>query len=202
MAEEEWNAYKKQCSQFDFDVTLFVDSHLYLIVKPSEEARMTAVCYPLAFHARGGDHNDALQKEILLLQTESGEGLDSVIATLVDNEGISLGSHKFIGVARAYDLAEENAPGMKVADKIKNNCGDFVKSFGELLDVEVTPELTKQIARRLFEHDGGDLAEQIRASDKFDAWFAANMDKNVDEVDDEELIVGLVEMRTGDLYAG
>ena len=115
---------------------------------------------------------------------------------------------------------------MKAHNMVKNNCGDFVKSFGSELGVKVTPEMTVLIAKKLLEHGDEDLLDELRSSKYFALLLpvlqktgsvrgGAGNNKNdkknkknknkeslgEEDWNSEEVVTRLVEMRTGDLYS-
>ena len=233
LEESSWQMYKDTCKNFDYDLSLLVDSHLYLIAQPSAEG-VAAGCMPLAFHSRTDLDGDAastdadlvLEKQILKIEfaekeDEEDQQIHAVVEAFAKQNGIGLGNHSFVDIARAYDTAEANAPGMKTHDMVKNNCGDFVKSFGGELGVKVTPEMTVSIAKKLLEHGDADLLDELRSSKYFALLLpilqktgsvrggVGNNNNHKKKKEDfsfeedwngEEIVTRLVEMRTGDLY--
>ena len=241
LEESSWQMYKDTCKNFDYELSLVVDSHLYVVAHPNAEGA-AAGCTPLAFHSHAGVDDDGdgstnggdlvLQKEILKIEFDEKDAKDdeqqqihAVVEAFAKQNGIRLGKHSFVDIARAYDTAEANAPGMKTHDMVKNNCGDFVKSFGGELGVKVTPEMTVSIAKKLLEHGDEDLLDELRSSKYFALLLpvlqktgsvrggVGNNNNNNDKKNknkeslgeedwnSEEVVTRLVEMRTGDLYS-
>ena len=232
LEETTWQTYKETCNGFDYELSLLVDSHLYLIAHPSDEG-VAAGCKPLAFHSTTSkrvDINDAdadvavdatHEKQILQIDARENDGEDeengvyAIVEAFAKDNGISLGKHSFVDIAQAYDKAEANAPGMKTHDIVKNNCGDFVKSFGSELGVKATPELTVSIAQLLLEHGDEEFLDELRSS-KYFALLLPVLKKSSggmrgtkgsdkaseDDWNSEAVVTRLVEMRTEDMYGG
>lgn len=186
--EEGWKSYKENCQSHDYELQLYVDSHLFLIATPANNEETN--CNSLVFHATASKSKESaagLEKQILHFEN------DPTLLAAIEKESISLDTHNLKMIAHAFDHADANAPKAQNSDIVKNNCGDFVKHFGSLLRVKVTPELTAKIAKRLYQKGGMELINKIRENKHVD--MLGGKDES-----DEDLIKHLVELRTGDLY--
>ena len=180
--EESWKNYINKCGDFDFNVELHVDSHLFILVTPNQEG-LEAGCTNLAFHALpDADYEGLMEKHVMPYDQWK------------ESETIHLAAQKkFSDIAMAYDQADVNADGMGAYDMVLNNCGDFVKNFGANMDIKLTPEMTMSIAKKILGNEK--TMEKVNENEHKDVLVHGDED-----VKDEELMYRLVEMRTKDLY--
>ena len=192
LQQEDWRAYKDKCSPQEFNLHLFVDTHVFLLASP---AQADTGCEALVFHSTTTNGNDEAndkrghEKEALVLE-------DAGVVSVLQEQSIALGVYSFQDIARAFDQADPDAVGMVQHDLLLNNCGDFAKNFGALLGIALTPDTTESIVQRLLQHGGDDFLISLRNNEHF-AIIADGGDSNLE---DEEVVTRLVESRTHELY--
>ena len=93
MSGKDWQGYKEKCGAFDFQFSLLVDSRIFLVAFPNEDA-IAAGCAPLFFHANAGKI-----KEVAPLK-------DPEAVNTLKNEATFLHSFHFSEIAAAYEQVE------------------------------------------------------------------------------------------------
>ena len=177
----DWAKYNEQCSTFDYDVYVHVNSHIAAVAMPNLKAE-EAGCPPLAIHAHPDPNSTtmAMKKEVVALPWYSGT---QTTRQFLDENAFSIAiGVPFVEIAAAFD----NVILTPQFDLLSNNCGDFMKSFCSNLGVKLTPEFTSYVAKALMVHMGENLLSKMHA--------------NGYEGEGEALLYQLVESRTVELY--
>ena len=191
--EPEFRAHTVACAGYDYDSFLFVDSHLYAVASPKEDA-VTAGCPFVVVHAILQDHSGEARKEILIW-----EGKEEGLSVFPETESILIGTFKFSELVRAYKEADPSA-GSSSYDLIGNNCGNFMVSLGARLGVKIDSRVTTYIARRLLEESGKALVNRLTTNVNYKSLFKSRHLRSKPATD-EEVVKLLVETQASALFS-
>ena len=110
--EDDWKSYKEKCQLQDYELQLYVDSHLFLVATPANHKEEESHCNSLVFHATSSSSSKSkesnaaagLEKQILHFAN------DPALLAAIEKESISLDTHNLKMIAHAFDNAAANAP--------------------------------------------------------------------------------------------
>ena len=189
-----WQAFRDTCQDEYVELSLWVDTHLYLVSKPSEEGKDW--CNEiLLFHDAGDEgkavmiHNeDSLVKDFPDVSTSS----------LMLSESIPL-----LSVLQAFDQVKfSHSSGAASYDVVINNCASLILEMLKALDIEAKGKVAEYTTSRLLEngktilglrsspYKSKLLQDQDRQASKFT--IAAYQSPDDNHLSDEELMTRLV----------
>jgi len=155
---QQWEGQRKLCKDETYSMSIYADSHMYLIAAPSETAAAMG-CLPLAFH--DGQFN----KLVDMLDTTNEEN-----AAMLENSYPLHAQVKMSKLAGAFANADSvSADGTPDDyDVVTNNCGRFILSFGALLGISAhNTDAMNYVINQLV--DSHVIAEMARKSKNVDA---------------------------------
>ena len=185
---QEWEDFKAQCGKYEYDWKLFVDTHLYMLLKPTDEA-VQAGCTNVVMHAHVPSKDGFGDFIKRVVKPGSAE------TTAMFQEGWENGvfPHRFPFAlfADAFDAAQTNPSGTKKThDIVLNNCGDFVMQFVDHMGIKA--ESWVSVIADILLKEGGDLIIE----DIMDSEVSLLKDDEA-QVDAETLVFRLVASRFG-----
>ena len=145
---EVYRDFVKQCGNYEYEASLYVDEHVYALAKPLAQAQ-AAACPFVAVHAVFAGDRPTTTKQIILWNDQVPE---------FSRESLPMGTFAFSKLADAYESADPAGE----YDILKNNCGNFIVQLASKLDIRMDGTVTAYVARRLLEASGHRLVNTIR----------------------------------------
>lgn len=189
--EPEVQSHLEKCGEHEYEVALFVDGHLHAVATPMESAA-AAGCPMMSAHALFDVEQNLPGRKELMIWNSLEEGQD------IFQGSYPLGNFKLAQLKEAFDVAEPNAAGYEMYDVVTNNCGSFMISLANALDVKVDSAVTSFVVTSLLKESGKDFFDNVRSSANFFSLFD-NRHLRAESVSDEQLAQLLVENTAGGL---
>jgi len=164
-----------ECGQVEYDVSLYVDNHMYVVATPRD-----AKCPVLASHAVFGD--ESTSKQMLVWNTKE--------QVAVFDTALPVGTYALNDYVGAYKTAN---PGNGVYEIVENNCGDFVANMGVALGVKPTEEMSTYIVDNLIGNSRNNFVSSIRESGNYNNIDGRKLRET--KLSDKEVVQALVQSR-------
>ena len=189
-----YQEFLHKCGDREYTGSLYVDTHLYAVASPLEQAEAEGCPFLVAHSVFGkeeencgggggdgdGDGSDSSRNETPVARKELLVWSDKLAGeSLFDSEGmLPFGTFKASTLADAYERAEAASRGPGggangVYDVIANNCGDFVIHLASILGLQIDASVTSFVARRLVVESGKALVDRIRNSMHYKSLFSS-----------------------------
>ncbi|KAL3916725.1 MAG: hypothetical protein SGILL_005046 [Bacillariaceae sp.] len=203
---EERDAWMAGCSDVKYEMSLWIQDHLFLVAMPLEETD-SGICPPsFVMEAHGVKDTTAAASEAKPLKMQKNLYLVSHtndIQFLKDENKLFLGTRSYGDIALAFDASDEmDSADANLHDIVQNNCGIFVLNMAKQLDLPrgireakfITKELsnTPKVPSLLATSKTRDLLSDPLQTDPYDEAHDLNVARLVnhymftkkDEIDD------------------
>ena len=149
-----WQAFRDTCQDEDVELSLWVDTHLYLVSKPAEEGKDW--CNEVLLFHDAGDQGKAV-----MIYHE-----DSLVKDFPDVSSSSLVLSKSIplrSVLEAFDQIKlSHSSGAASYDVVTNNCASLILEMLKALDIEAMGKVAEYTTSKLLEN--GKTIQSLRNS--------------------------------------
>ena len=189
--DPDYRAIARACGDYEYEGALYVDTHLYAIASPLQEAEL-AGCPFVVTHTSFEDAYTVAEKELLVFENKRvGQRFYGKDGTYV------IGTFKLSEILRAFEDSDPAVAG--VYDALTNTCASYMVDLALHLDVKIDTQVTSFIVRRLLEHNTRDILDRVRSHVDFSSLFDSRH-LRAEDVTDEELVEIVVEMQASSVF--
>ena len=143
-----WLDKKSKCSDEEYQVYLFVDTHIQLLTFPTAKGDSSSSCGPVYFH------DGELEKEALALKEDNDDDAavyqDGHVGATNEDDGLRLGVFSFSEIAWAFENAGESDA---TYDVVRSNCATVVLNMMDNLDIPADQAVIEYTAKKLYENE-------------------------------------------------
>jgi hypothetical protein len=155
-----YQMYLETCGGYEYDVYLYVTSHLYAVLSPSSPDAIEAKCPFLVTHAHFESSDGVAIKKLLFWESQE-KGNARFAGGNWEEKAMFVGSFSLLELARAYESVDLDSDGPY--DIVSNNCGNYIIRVGLQVGIRIDSQMISFVTQRLIEQSSAKFLDGIKA---------------------------------------
>ena len=199
---DEYQYYVDTCGDFEYDVSIVVDTHFFGVAVPLENA-VASGCPRLVTHAVFDDSSSVAFGDNYKKQVSICTNVKEFTSLFSGEDSLPVGTFKLSELVRAHENVDPNLDAERRAayDIVSNNCAEYMIALASELNIKVDNRIISFVAARLLKHASRDFFKQIRTSLHLSGVDRRNLlrSESIGSIADKELIDMVVRKRVSEL---